>query len=142
MKRILILIVPVILCGCAVQRQLEHTEVHQEHSAHEQEAVRWLQRLDSVFVHDSIYVRERSDTIFIDRWHTQYRDRQLLIHDTLCVRDTVLRGDTLRVVETKVQTERYVPRFYKTCTILFWLVVVGVVVVVLWRIFKRYYLHL
>jgi len=31
---------------------------------------------DSVHVHDSIYVREKGDTVFVDRWHTKYRDRQ------------------------------------------------------------------
>lgn len=43
------------------------------------------QQRDSIFLHDSIYVRERSsgDTVFveIDRWHTQFRDRWL--HDSI-----------------------------------------------------------
>lgn len=30
---------------------------------------------DSIYMHDSIYVREKGDTIRIERWHTQYRDR-------------------------------------------------------------------
>lgn len=30
---------------------------------------------DSIYMHDSIYVSERGDTVKIERWHTQYRDR-------------------------------------------------------------------
>lgn len=32
-------------------------------------------RHDSVMVHDSIHVTEKGDTVRIERWHTQYRDR-------------------------------------------------------------------
>ena len=32
-------------------------------------------RHDSVMVHDSIHVSEKGDTVLIERWHTQYRDR-------------------------------------------------------------------
>ena len=30
---------------------------------------------DSIYVHDSIRVTEKGDTMKIERWHTQYRDR-------------------------------------------------------------------
>ena len=30
---------------------------------------------DSIYMHDSILVRQQGDTVTIDRWHTQYRDR-------------------------------------------------------------------
>ena len=39
-----------------------------------------LQR-DSVWLHDSIRVTERGDTIRIERWHTKYIER--IVHDTL-----------------------------------------------------------
>ncbi len=32
-------------------------------------------RHDSVMVHDSIHVSEKGDTVRIERWHTQWRDR-------------------------------------------------------------------
>ena len=47
------------------------------------------QRLDSIYVHDSTYIHERGDTVWIERWHTRWRDRLLLdtiyqaVHDTL-----------------------------------------------------------
>jgi hypothetical protein len=39
-----------------------------------------LQR-DSIWLHDSIHVTERGDTIRIERWHTKYIERE--VHDTL-----------------------------------------------------------
>jgi hypothetical protein len=36
---------------------------------------------DSVWLHDSIHVTERGDTIRIERWHTKYIERE--VHDTL-----------------------------------------------------------
>lgn len=38
-------------------------------------------RHDSVMVHDSIHVSEKGDTVKIERWHTQYRDR--IVRDTI-----------------------------------------------------------
>ena len=39
------------------------------------------QQRDSIWLHDSIHVTERGDTIRIERWHTKYIERQ--VHDTL-----------------------------------------------------------
>ena len=30
---------------------------------------------DSIYVHDSTYIKEKGDTMLIERWHTQWRDR-------------------------------------------------------------------
>jgi hypothetical protein len=30
---------------------------------------------DSVWLHDSIHVKEKGDTVMIEKWHTQWRDR-------------------------------------------------------------------
>lgn len=35
-----------------------------------------LQR-DSIHVYDSIHVRDKGDTVFVDRWHTVYKDKLL-----------------------------------------------------------------
>ena len=47
-----------------------------------------LQR-DSIWLHDSIHVSEKGDTIRIERWHTKYIERE--VHDTLyqSVRDSI-----------------------------------------------------
>ena len=46
---------------------------------------------DSVWLHDSIHIKERGDTVTIERWHTQWRDRLRVdtiyqaTHDTIPV---------------------------------------------------------
>lgn len=60
-----------------------------------------LQR-DSVHVTDSIFVREKGDTLYMERWHTKYIEK--LRVDTLyeCKTDTVCR-------EVEVVREKAVP---------------------------------
>lgn len=41
---------------------------------------------DSIYLHDSTYIREAGDTVSIERWHTRYRDRWQ--HDTLYLSKT------------------------------------------------------
>lgn len=41
---------------------------------------------DSIYVHDSTYVKEKGDTVLIERWHTRWRDRML--RDTCYVQKT------------------------------------------------------
>lgn len=33
------------------------------------------QQKDSVWLHDSVYVKEKGDTLLIEKWHTQWRER-------------------------------------------------------------------
>ena len=41
---------------------------------------------DSVWLHDSIYIRDKGDTMWIERWHTRWRDRT--VHDTTYISKT------------------------------------------------------
>ena len=36
---------------------------------------------DSIYLHDSTYIREKGDTMLIERWHTQWRER--IVRDTI-----------------------------------------------------------
>ncbi len=36
---------------------------------------------DSIYVHDSTYIKENGDTVRIERWHTKYIEKQ--VHDTI-----------------------------------------------------------
>lgn len=38
---------------------------------------------DSIYVHDSIYQKEKGDTLIIEKWHTKYIEKQ--VHDTTYV---------------------------------------------------------
>ncbi len=78
-------------------------------------------RVDSVYVRDSIYIRERGDTVYVDRWHVRWRERAATKADTVYIER--------QQSEVKVPPpERYVPKFYKWCTgILFGLLAIAVV---------------
>ena len=41
---------------------------------------------DSVFLHDSISVKEKGDTVLIEKWHTKYVEKQ--VHDTTYISNT------------------------------------------------------
>ena len=69
--------------------------------------------MDTIVLRDSVYVSEwqKGDTVYLTR--TEYRDRWR----THVVHDTVRHTEYVdRVVEKP--PERYVPKFYKRCTIL------------------------
>ena len=89
---------------------------------------------DSVYVykHDSIF-RDRwrnGDTVYIttDRWRTLYKDKIVEIHDTI------------RSNETIVQERKVVPTFYKTCTVIMWIMCVAVIAYAAVRILIKIYL--
>ena len=75
---------------------------------------------DTIFLHDSIFIseRQRGDTVYLTR--TEYRDRWRthLVHDTVVKTDSIVQ-----VIEHP--PERYIPRFHKTCTTLFCLLLLG-----------------
>lgn len=73
---------------------------------------------DTLIIHDSIFVREyvAGDTVFRDR--VQYRDRWR----TQIIHDTIIRTDSItQVIEHP--PERYIPPFYKRCTIVLWILI-------------------
>ena len=60
---------------------------------------------DSVWLHESIHIKERGDTVMIERWHTQWRDR--LRVDTIYreTHDTIPQPypvETIKMVEKEL----------------------------------------
>ena len=101
----------------------------------------FLQRVDTVMVRDSVYrhdsviYRERTvlDTVYITK--EVYRDRL----EARGERQKAVRTDTLVVTEWREKVielppERYVPKFYKWCTGLFWAIFVLAIIVVIVRL--------
>ena len=88
--------------------------------------------VDTVVVRDSVFVREvqKGDTVYLTRTEWRDRWRTRLVHDT--VRHTEYVD---RVVEKP--PERYVPKFYKTSTILFYVLLLIVCVIVFIKIKLR-----
>ena len=79
-------------------------------------------RVDTIYMRDSVFVSEkqRGDTVYLTR--VEWRDRWR----TRLERDTVV---DVRVEKEVVQLppERYVPPFYKRCTIAFWAIIALVI---------------
>ena len=75
----------------------------------------FLQRVDTVVVRDSVFVREvmKGDTVYLTRveWRDRWRTR--MVHDTIVRTDSIVQ-----VIEHP--PERYVPKFYRWCTIALW----------------------
>ena len=78
---------------------------------------------DSIIVRDSIFVRLKNDTVFIDRWHNLWRDR------TVATTDTVYKNKEVLV---QLPPERYVPWLYRValyvCIALVLLIVIRICV--------------
>ena len=67
--------------------------------------------VDTIYLHDSVFVseRQRGDTVYLTR--TEWRDRWR----TRVVHDTVRHTEYVDRIVEKLP-ERYVPKFYKWCT--------------------------
>ncbi len=66
---------------------------------------------DSIWLHDSIHVTEKGDTVRIEKWHTKYIEKQ--VHDTTYV----IKSDTVPVpypVETIKEVEKPLAWWQKT----------------------------
>ena len=64
-----------LLCSC---KQVEYVTV--EKVRVDTTYVNKLQK-DSVWMHDSVYVKEKGDSVWVERWHTKYETKE--VHDTL-----------------------------------------------------------
>ena len=87
------------------------------HEAVVQHGLEWRSMVqhshDTVIVHDSVFVseRQRGDTVYLTRVEWRDRWRTHLVHDTIVRIDSIMQ-----VIEHP--PKRYVPKFYKWCTII------------------------
>ena len=81
--------------------------------------------IDTIYLRDSVFIseRQRGDTVYLTR--TEWRDRW----HTRIERDTVA---DVRVEKEIIELppQRYVPKFYKTSTILFYLSLLVMAVII------------
>ena len=66
---VIALLVCALLGGCTVTRIVPVVEYRTD------TLLRYSNTRDSIYVHDSIRVSEKGDTVRIERWHTRWRDR-------------------------------------------------------------------
>ena len=93
---------------------------------------------DSVVLHDSIIYRERTihDTVYVTK--EVYRDRL----EARGERRKAERNDTIVVTEYRDRViehppEKYVPKFYKWCTIILWIILAAGIVCLIIRLRLR-----
>ena len=71
-------VMAVVLCcisSCTTTKYVPVVEYHSD------TLIQKMTQRDSIYLHDSTIVREKGDTVLIERWHTRYRDRE--VHDTV-----------------------------------------------------------
>ena len=67
-------VLALLMCSC---KSIEYVPVIESHT--DSVYLTKVQR-DSVYSHDSVYIKEKGDTVLIERWHTKYVEKQ--VHDT------------------------------------------------------------
>ena len=101
-----------------------------EHCSSVVQNVQKFRSVDTVVVRDSVFVSERlrGDTVYLTRveWRDRWRTR--IVHDTVVKTDSITQ-----VIEHP--PERYIPPFYKRCTIALW---VAIALSVLYVILRMY----
>lgn len=66
---VVVALLVMLLAGC---KSVEYVQVVEHHT----DSLYITQHLrDSIYLHDSIHVREKGDTVMIERWHTAWRER-------------------------------------------------------------------
>lgn len=97
------------------------------------DSIRVEYKLDSVYLlqRDSVFIDRytKADTVFVvkEKWMTRYKDAIRLQHDTI----------TLTQTQTKVVTEKYIPKWAWWCLITCIALVVGIVVRIIIKIYSR-----
>ena len=127
MKRILFLFI-IFLVSC---KSVDSVQEFRSSEVQKLRSVDTVVLRDSVYRHDSVIYRERTihDTVYITK--EVYRDRL----EARGERQKAVKTDTVIVTEWRERVvekppERYVPGFYKWCTIALW--AIGLLVMGYW----------
>ena len=72
-------VLALMMCSC---KSIEYLPVI-EHEVHHDSIYFTKIQKDSVWLHDSILIKDRGDTVTIEKWHTKYMEKQ--VHDTTYV---------------------------------------------------------
>ena len=135
MKKISLILIAIILVSCKSASCVESVISEVESQKLNVESQR---NIDTIYQHDSIYIREiqRGDTIYLTRteWRDRWRIREVhdTIHNTEYITQTEYRD---RVVEKP--PERYVPCFYKWCAGLLAGVLIILIIIITLKIRNR-----
>lgn len=68
-----------LMCSC---KTIEYVPIVEHETHHDSIYFTQIQR-DSIWQHDSIMIKQKGDTVRIEKWHTKYIEKQ--VHDTTYV---------------------------------------------------------
>lgn len=136
MKRLLIILWSVILAVCLVLLSAcTTTKYITVPVTHTDTLYVTKHQRDSINVRDSIYIKDRGDTVWIERWHTKYVER--LRTDTLIEHLT----DTVSVpVEVQVEVPRRLTWWQQTrmhAGELLFALLIGAAAFAVWRLKRK-----
>lgn len=126
---IMAIIFCMLLSGC---KTVEYVEVPVTHTE-----IEYRDRVDSIAVHDSVYIKEfqKGDTVKVVEY--RYRDKFRYIYST----DTITQRDTVSVIHTEV-VEKTVAKMNSLQSAFFWLGILtflGIIAYVAYYILKKKY---
>ena len=81
---VVVFIVVMFFSSCATRTKIEYKDRDVYHYVTKVEKDTVMER-----VHDSVYIHERNDTVWFEKWHTKYIDKIVERHDT-CWRDSLV----------------------------------------------------
>ena len=108
MKRLLAFICVLVMASCSLGRKTIKQEERRDSASVRTKFVWQVKQIhDSIYLRDSVFVEKKGDTIYLNKWRTQYRER--LVHDTLIV----TKADTLRIKEVANKEVVKSPSFFQ-----------------------------
>ena len=96
------------MASCSLGRKTIKQEERRDSASVRTEFVWQVKQIhDSIYLRDSVFIEKKGDTIYLNKWRTQYRER--LVHDTLIV----TKADTLRIKEVANKEVVKSPSFFQ-----------------------------
>ena len=127
---IMAFIIAMIVCSFFTScKSIEYVPIIEHHT---DTLIKTNVQRDSVYVHDSVTVTQKGDTVLMDRWHTKYVEKQ--VHDTTYVSkiDSIPAPYPVEVKVEKQLTWWQQARMH-IGGVVFWLsIIVAVVALVRW----------
>ena len=131
----LLLLIALLLFGCKSVKPVVVPQTHNEHHATDSTATD--RQRDSIIIRDSVFIREKGDTVYKYVEHTvwQWRDKEVkvAVHDTLHTCDTIPQ---LVEVEKPVRVRNGYDKFTAKG---FWILLGILILIVGWKIAKWYF---
>lgn len=126
---LIILLAGFVLIGLGACRSIQYVPV--ETIRHDSIYITQHQK-DSIYIHDSIYQKEKGDTLIIEKWHTKYLEKQ--------VRDTLIQieRDTIpQPYPYEVEVPAQLSWWQKTRLNLANIALLALAVFIAWKIYRR-----